>query len=135
MGAAYQRVARFLRAQAGTAWAVGAFKGLTETGGAGGVSLAPFLTQAIGSGSLSELFNAAFRIAIAIGAILAVVRIVYGGFLYMTTDTFSTKGAAKEVLKGAFQGLFLLLAVWIILNQINPQILNLNFLQGLSNLL
>ncbi len=104
------------------------------TGGqGGGVNLAPFLTQAFsGTGNMVEFFNAAFRMAIAIGVILAVLRIVYGGFVYMTTDLFTAKNSAKEILKNAVMGLFLLLAIWLILNQINPNLLNLDLLQSLN---
>jgi undecaprenyl pyrophosphate phosphatase UppP len=109
-------------------WAVGEFVPLTGKQGEANVTLAPFLAQALQGGSLADLFNAAFKIAIAIGAILAVVRLVYAGFIYMSTDVFGVKNDAKEKIWGAMSGLFLLLAIWIILRQINPQILQLNLL-------
>ena len=122
----------FMRIARSRVWAVGPFVPLT--GGQGGnVTLAPFLAQALGSGSLTELFNGAFRFAIAIGAILAVLRIVYAGFKYMTTDLFGVKNDAKEIIFNSLSGLFLLLAIWIILNQINPNILKLDLLQSASS--
>lgn len=74
---------------------------------------------------LPTFLNKAFELAIAIGAILAVLRIIYGGALYMGTDTFGQKNKAKEILQDAVLGLLLLLGTYIILSQINPTILNL----------
>ena len=78
-----------------------------------------------GDPDFSTFLNALFKASLAIGAILAVLRIVYGGFLYMTKDTFSDKNNAKQILSDAVIGLLLLLAIWLILNQINPHILDL----------
>lgn len=76
---------------------------------------------------LPTFLNKAFQLAIAIGAILAVLRIIYGGALYMGTDVFSKKNDAKTILQDAVLGLLLLLGTYLILNQINPDLLNLNF--------
>src|SRR3990167_2363699 len=77
-------------------------------------------------GDLSIFIGRLFGFALSIGAILAVLRIAWGGYLYMTTDLWSSKERAKEVLRETTLGLFLLLAVWLILHQINPKILELN---------
>lgn len=79
------------------------------------------------SGSLTDYINRIFMAAITIGGILAVMRIAWSGFLYITTDLWSTKGRAKEILQETILGLCLLLAVWLILYQINPNILSLKF--------
>ena len=84
------------------------------------------------SGDLSEFINNLFSFALSIGAILAVLRIAWGGYLYMTTDLWSTKERAREVLRETVLGLLLLLAVWTILHQINPDILKLDVLQILK---
>lgn len=87
------------------------------------------LFSGVFNGSIPDLptfLNKAFELAIAIGAILAVLRILYGGMLYMGTDTFGKKSKAKEILQDAVLGLLLLLGTYIILEQINPEILNLN---------
>src|SRR3989338_2590161 len=77
-------------------------------------------------GDLSIFIGRLFGFALSIGAILAILRIAWGGYLYMTTDLWSTKERAREVLSETILGLLLLLAVWVILYQINPAILNLN---------
>ena len=77
-------------------------------------------------GDLSIFIGRLFGFALSIGAILAILRIAWGGYLYMTTDLWSTKERAREVLRETVLGLLLLLAVYIILHQINPAILDLN---------
>lgn len=84
------------------------------------------------SGDLSVFINALFKFAIAIGAIGAVLRLAYAGYLYMAQDMWTSKGKAKEVIGDVTLGVILLLGVWIILNQINPDILKLNALQKIQ---
>lgn len=87
----------------------------------------PLLQGFFGQGAnLSTFLNTAFKTAITVGAILAVLRIVYAGVLYMTTDIFSRKKDAVQILQDAVWGMLLLLAVYLILNQINPDILDLS---------
>ncbi len=76
--------------------------------------------------------NRMFEFALTVGAILAVVRIAYGGYLYMGSEMWTSKGRAREVIRDAVVGLLLLLAIYLILYQINPEILNLNVLRGVS---
>src|SRR3989344_9042597 len=78
------------------------------------------------SNSLPIFFNALFKFSLSIGAILAVVMIVWGGYLYMFKDSFAAKKNAKEKITNAVIGLLLLLGIYLILYQINPQILNLS---------
>ncbi len=77
---------------------------------------------------LSNLFSA----ALSIGAILAVLRLTYAGYQYMTSDAWSSKSHAKEIIGNVVLGLLLLLSIYLILYQINPDILKLNFLQNLK---
>jgi hypothetical protein len=79
---------------------------------------------------LSNLFAA----ALSIGAILAVLRLTYAGYQYMTSDAWSSKHHAKEIIGNVVLGLLLLLSIYLILYQINPDILKLNFLQNLKQL-
>src|SRR3989344_1792848 len=75
--------------------------------------------------SLSGFFNKLFTFSLSIGAILAVVMIVWGGYLYMFKDSFASKLNAKEKITNAVIGLLLLLGIYLILYQINPDILKL----------
>ena len=83
--------------------------------------------------SLAQFFNTLFKTAIVLGAMFAVLRLGYAGFKYMTTDLPGQKGNAREIISQAVIGLLLLLAVWLILNQINPDILNLDILRNVKS--
>lgn len=78
-----------------------------------------------GPGDLGTFINAAFKITLSIGAILAVLRIAYAGYQYMSSDAWGEKSHAKEILGDVVIGLLLLLSVYLILNQINPQLTQL----------
>ncbi len=82
--------------------------------------------------SLASFFSALFYAALAIGAVLAVLRLGYAGFLYMMSDAWGTKQRATGMIQEVVLGLLLLMAVWLILNQINPDILNLDILQNIK---
>lgn len=94
------------------------------------------VTGLFGSGSsmdLGSMLNVAFQVAINVGAILAMMRIMWAGWLYMgSADMWSNKHHAKEVFQDAIIGLLILLAIWIILHQINPDILNFGTLGATS---
>jgi hypothetical protein len=102
------------------------FQPLTQGTNAG--TLSGFFT----STDLAGFFNAAFTMALSAGAILAVLRLAYAGWLYMSSDAFGQKSHAKEVIQDAILGLLLLIGIWIILDQINPCLLNLNILQSIK---
>ena len=85
------------------------------------------------SGGLPQYINNAFTIALSIGAILAVLRIAYAGYMYMgSADMWSNKQRAREMLGDAIIGLLLLFGIYLILNQIDPNILNLNILKDIT---
>ena len=102
-----------------------------QAAGSGGLCDGDALSRLFCSNSLADMLNQAFQISISIGAILAMLRIGYAGYLYMgSADMWSSKTKAKEVFQNAIFGLLLLLAIYLILYQINPDILRLQLLQG-----
>lgn len=85
------------------------------------------------TGDLSSFVNGLFKFAIGIAAIGAVIRIAYAGYLYMgSADMWSSKSAAKKILADVTLGLLLLMAIWLILRQINPDILKLEALKNIT---
>ncbi len=86
------------------------------------------------STSLAGLLSGLFTAALSVGGILAVLRLTYAGYLYMTSEAWGVKSHAKEVIGDAILGLLLLLAVVLILKQINPNILKLDILTNFSTL-
>jgi hypothetical protein len=66
-------------------------------------------------GDLSTFINSLFKFALAIGALAAVLRLAYAGYLYMgQADMWSHKGEAKTIIGDVTLGLLLLLGVWLI---------------------
>jgi hypothetical protein len=93
----------------------------------------PQFKKVFDSGSLPAYINALFTAILSIGAILAVLRIAYGGYMYMgSADMWGNKQQAKEIIGEAIIGLLLLLSIYLILNVINPNLLNLNVLKDIS---
>ncbi len=86
-------------------------------------------TDSTQDGQIGDFVQSGFRAAIAVGAILAVMRIAWAGYQYMTSDAWGQKSHAKEVLGDVIIGLLLLLSIYLILRQINPEILSLRALQ------
>ncbi len=89
--------------------------------------------QLYGTSSLATFLNGLFVAAISIGAILAVLRLAYAGYEYMTSDAWGSKSHAKEIIAETVLGLLLLLGTWLTLNQINPKLLDLNILRNVSS--
>ena len=76
-----------------------------------GVVSIPFLAQYI---------TGIYRVSVGLGAILAAIMIVYGGFRYLLAATLPGVKEGKEVIQNAFIGLVVLLSSYLILNTINP---------------
>lgn len=108
---------------------------LQTLNGVAGAQQSPFLSRIFDPNtvSLAQFFNTLFKTAIVVGAMLAVMKLGYAGFMYMTTDLPGAKGNARSTISQALLGLLLLLSVWLILNQINPDILNLNALRSVPS--
>src|SRR3989338_7674098 len=84
------------------------------------------LADACASPGLSVFLNKLFLGAMSLGAVLAVLRLAWAGFQYMASDLWANKQHAKDIIQETLLGLFILLGISLILNQINPDILKLN---------
>ncbi len=71
-----------------------------------------------------SILAALFKILIVVGGLVAVAALVVGGIIYMVSDVVNKKTEAKRRIKAAVWGLVLLLASYLILNTINPQLIN-----------
>lgn len=76
--------------------------------------------------AFGKYLNLMITIFIGICAVLAVIMIVMGGIEYMTTELISGKEAGRQRITNAIFGLILALGAWTILNQINPDILDVS---------
>ncbi len=78
-----------------------------------------------GSNNLAVYINNLYKLIVASAAVLAVLQIVMGGFSYVSTDAISNKEEGKHTIKMALGGLLIIFASYIILNTINPQLVDL----------
>ena len=76
------------------------------------------------TGDLSSYARNIFYLLLGITGVLAVVKIVIGGIEYMSSDIVGDKTEGKDIINQALYGLIIALAAWLILNSINPQLLN-----------
>jgi hypothetical protein len=91
-----------------------------------GINSSAFL-QALyeGKNVFGDLLNILLQVVISLGALIAVGALVYGGVAYMISGVSETHSEAKHRIEAAFWGLLILLASWLILNTINPQLLQI----------
>ena len=92
------------------------------------------LDYTTGTGGLGSYINQLFKIALSVGAMLAVLRLVYAGYIYMVSGVgnFASQGKAKEIIGSVVLGMLLLLGIYLILFQINPDIVKLNITQNIN---
>jgi hypothetical protein len=82
------------------------------------------LAQSGGGGDgLQNMILGIFTWGVSIAGLLAIIYIVIGGVQYMTTDSIFNKEDGKNKIQSAVVGLLIVLAGWLILNEINPSIL------------
>ncbi|MFH1608830.1 MAG: hypothetical protein ABH951_02315 [Patescibacteria group bacterium] len=72
-----------------------------------------------------DYLNILIGLFIGICAVLAMIMIVMGGIQYMTSELISTKADAKKTITNAILGLLLALAAFVILNTLNPSLLDI----------
>ncbi|MFM2381636.1 MAG: hypothetical protein RLZZ76_403 [Candidatus Parcubacteria bacterium] len=74
----------------------------------------------------AEMFiKAIYTLAITVGAILAVIQIIFGGVMYMFDGVITHKEAGKDKIKGALFGLLIILGAVLLLETINPNLTKL----------
>ncbi len=79
--------------------------------------------------TLPQYINAIYVILIILGGIIGVLKIAFAGVKYSLSDIVTDKGAAIKSIKGVFLGLALLLLPYVVLNTINPNLVNLDVLK------
>lgn len=79
----------------------------------------PGVSQA-STGNLTSFLSAVFSFGIAAAIALALIMIIWGGMIKMTTDSWQGKDDAKSKITNAIYGLGLALISWLLLYTINP---------------
>lgn len=72
---------------------------------------------------LGEYISGAYRYAIGIGAIIAIIMVVYGGFRYLIGSAAGDVKRGKTIIIDAIAGLIIILSAYLILHTINPDTL------------
>ncbi len=94
--------------------------------------LAPLPGTTVGGGDcvgtdckadLKSYIPGLFKLIIGLAAVVAVAYIIYGGFLYITTDAIQEKSEGKAHITNAIYGLVMISIAWLILYTINPRLL------------
>lgn len=70
--------------------------------------------------------NAIYKLSITIGALIAVVRIIFAGVEYMFDGVITHKSDAIKKIRGAIFGLLIILSAVLLLNTINPNLTTLS---------
>ncbi len=77
-----------------------------------------------------QYIDALYVIAIVAASILAVFKLIMAGVKYMLSEVVTNKQKAKDDIRGALLGLLLILVAVTLLNTINPNLTNLDFLRN-----
>lgn len=85
---------------------------------------------ATGKTNLSTYLTGIFKVGVAGAGVLAFLMIVWGGFTYLSTDVITGKEEGKARIERAVGGLILALTSYIILNTINPKLVELDLYFG-----
>jgi hypothetical protein len=84
----------------------------------------PPFTQATGP---ADFIQKLYDYALSIAGTLAVVMIVYGGVKYVVSaGSVSAQSDARDIIKNAVWGIVLLAGAYLVLNTINPRLVNLS---------
>ena len=73
---------------------------------------------------VNGLLNFGFKLLIGLAAVMLVLRIIYEGYTYIVTDVPFLKASAKSGFFTALLGLLLALSAYLILNTLNPKLVN-----------
>ena len=76
--------------------------------------------------SLPDYINQIYLLTIVVGSLLGVMRLAYAGVKYSLSDIVTDKHDAKHDMQGVLLGLAILLIPFIVLKEINPDLIRLD---------
>lgn len=65
-----------------------------------------------------------FEFGIAVAIVLALIMIIWGGIMYMTTDSWEGKSEGMAKIQNSLYGLGMALIAWLLLYTINPALVD-----------
>ncbi|MFA6464047.1 MAG: hypothetical protein WCV55_03515 [Candidatus Paceibacterota bacterium] len=78
------------------------------------------------TGNLGDYFSQMYMLLVGVATALAVLMVIWGGVEYVTTDAIGGKEEGKQKIQNAILGLLLALGSYLILQTINPALLETN---------
>ena len=90
---------------------------IPSTNGTGDIGSSP---------DIGTYFNQMYQLGVGVATALAVLMVIWGGVEYITTDAIGGKEEGKQKVQNAILGLLLALGSYLILQTINPALLNTN---------
>lgn len=90
--------------------------GVTCSGGSGEISAKV---------EINTYIQYVFNLLIAVAGVAAVFMIVYGGFLYMTSDSWFQKKDGINKVRDAILGLLMVLSTYLIMRTVNPKLVEI----------
>lgn len=75
---------------------------------------------------LAQYITGIYRVSVGLGAILAAIMIVYGGFRYLLSASLPDIKDGKTIITDAVIGLVVLLSSYLILKTINPKLVEMS---------
>ncbi|NTV44397.1 MAG: hypothetical protein HGA67_01725 [Candidatus Yonathbacteria bacterium] len=96
-----------------------------QDGGTTYTLLEPSVVGGQASMNASDYFSNIYTVAIASAGVLAVLMFAIGGIQYMFSGAGGAKSNGRTKMVNAVFGIILALAAWLILNTINPDLVNL----------
>lgn len=82
--------------------------------------------------STQDYINVLLNLSIGLAAFIAVVKLVLAGVKYALSEIVTDKGDAKEDIKSAIIGLLIIIGSVTILNEINPKLSVLSFVDDIE---
>ncbi|MBN2094079.1 MAG: hypothetical protein JW740_01785 [Candidatus Zambryskibacteria bacterium] len=83
-------------------------------------------TESGGKTNLQMYVPGLITLLIGLSAVVAVLRIVWGGIIYMTSDAIFGKQRGRGMILNSVFALVLVIAAYLILTTINPNLLKFN---------
>ncbi len=80
--------------------------------------------ESTGKTDIQRYLPGIFNLAIGVSAAFVLLNLVFGGFLWMSSDAFTKKEEGKKRIENSLKGILLVAGAWIILFTINPSLLD-----------
>ena len=93
----------------------------------------PGIGGTVKQGELGQYLNNVFKLGIGVASGLAVIYITVGGVQYMIGASAGQKEKGREKITGAVGGLLLALGAFVILNTINPDLLEFKIVEAIQS--